>query len=168
MGRRVYTRSRLASAALASVAVTVLLGCMGISIGGRYELPRETAADCGDVLTQEGSVSLRSGGEQEVYYPVPYAFPPNLEFPTAPSWVQVVEQKADHFRVKCDAGCSQMWVSWKARGVKYSAPPAPPPLQAPAAVGVPQAAPEPAIITPPDTNTPSAAPRFLAWRPRRA
>src|SRR5262245_54727358 len=91
--------------ATALVALTaVFLGCMSLSIGDGERLvvekrPAKPDEDEG-VLQQRGSVpSLRPGVEQKVYYPVPYASPPNLQIGYDEHFV-VVDQQADHFVIR--------------------------------------------------------------------
>lgn len=89
-------------------------GCLSISLGGwrQHEDP--------NVLKQTGSVSIPRGEIREVYYPVPYPSPPNLEIDDSFHHYTILEQKADHFRIRNDNGS---WhVTWTARGVRV--PPA--------------------------------------------
>ena len=50
----------------------------------------------------EGVVEVRIGGEPEVFYPTPFASPPNLTFPDglAEMQCQVTEQKAGSFKLQ--------------------------------------------------------------------
>jgi hypothetical protein len=100
------------------------LGCMNLTIGGRTE----TLAPEDTVGLQRGRSSLPAGGESVVYYPCPYATPPNLELEdhSPRDSLQIIEQKSDCFRVK-NLGPSPIDVSWKARGVRTITPAAPPP-----------------------------------------
>jgi hypothetical protein len=108
--------------------VALFLGCMSLSIGERKILQSSCFAD-GDLLCQTGKVTVRPSSEKVVFYPIPYASPPNLEL-EGDSNVIVVEQKDDHFRVKsADHGPWTETVTWSARGVRRlppSGPPAPP------------------------------------------
>jgi hypothetical protein len=125
--------------------LALFLGCMSLSIGG---------GNCdADVLDQSGKVCLKRGEVQDVYYPIPYASPPNLEL----DWMdadacEILDQKADHFRIVINKGSCPFGVTWKARGVKApvivpaAASPCPPVSEAPppAALG-----PEPAPVAQP-------------------
>ena len=94
------------------VFVAICLGCM--SIGGRTEIVnRDDRAS-----SQTGKANVPGGQQLDVYYPVPYATPPNLEI--ADEFV-IVEQKADHFRVKNTSTFSRT-VNWTARGVPIVIP----------------------------------------------
>jgi hypothetical protein len=93
------------------------------------------------VLTQEGTVSLRPGSEQTVYYPLPYASPPNLELQDNYDSYEVVEQKETCFRIRSGSSPWNRPATWKARGVRALAPvpsvptppfePTPPPMLLP-------------------------------------
>ncbi|MFO0843671.1 MAG: hypothetical protein U0797_14950 [Gemmataceae bacterium] len=104
---------------LAALAV-IFLGCMSLSFGGR-NYTTQLVED--EVLCQEGTVSFRSCDERAVYYPIPYASPPNLDVKTAFGDVVLLDQKPDHFRVAWKGsgptfGADQ--VKWKAKGVRRS------------------------------------------------
>jgi hypothetical protein len=75
-----------------------------------------------DGLTRyHGTVGLAPGQEIDVYYPAPFASPPNLETsPVDPFFGSVVvEQKADHFRIKSQSPFVRE-VTWQACGVVAS------------------------------------------------
>jgi hypothetical protein len=125
--------------------LALFLGCMSLSIGDRN--------NDADVLDQSGKVCLKRGEVQDVYYPIPYASPPNLEV----DWMdadacEILEQRADHFRIVMKAGTSPFGVKWKARGVKApvvvpaAASPCPPPTEAPPPAALPA---EPAPVAKP-------------------
>src|SRR5262245_7547605 len=92
------------------------LACMSIQIGGRSET---TTLEEGTGL-QSGTVKIPAGGDMDVYYPIPYAGPPNLTTETTWNDCTVVEQKADHFRVHNPSSFSRE-VTWRARGMKINA-----------------------------------------------
>lgn len=133
---------------LSFVALAVVfLGCMSLSIGERTV----TTSLEGDVLTQQGCVAtLASKEEREVYYPIPYATPPNLELTTESACdrhdVQILEQKEDRFRIKAKSALLSS-VTWKARGVRRPAPPAGP--APPEVVPPPELPPQPVAVEPP-------------------
>src|SRR5262249_47420997 len=103
--------------------VVICLGCMNFQFGGRNETVHSTASDKPGQV-QSGSASVAGHQEIDVYYPVPLVSPPNLVISES-AWVQVVDQKPDHFRVKNNTPMS--WdFKWMARGV-----PVPPPVSSP-------------------------------------
>ena len=54
-----------------------------------------------DKTWQGGTARVPAGGELEVYYPVPFAAPPNLQIDgDDPDGCVVVEQRPDHFRLR--------------------------------------------------------------------
>ena len=144
-------RSLLAAASLGFVGI--VLGCMSLSIGGRTEVVQNEDA----CYVQNGEVTIPSHQEQDVYYPVPFAFPPHLTISTTFNDCKIVAQCADHFRVKNDEACSRD-VTWKARGIRMGTPqalppvPGPPPLPVPAPGPgpVPERAPAPGQVPPPE------------------
>jgi hypothetical protein len=95
-----------------------------------YSVPHTAVAETG-ILEQGGEIDCHGGmTEREIYYPRPYASPPELTF-----WrgvpAKCLEQRADGFRVTID-GCHGQ-VKWQARGV-------------PAQPGVPVSAARPVTI----------------------
>jgi hypothetical protein len=126
---------------------------MGVAIGSRVaDEPKPcAAAEDSGVLTQEGTIAIRPGGERVVYYPIPYASPPNLELESERDYCHVVEQKEACFRVRFHDGftTSQRSLAWKARGVRCPPPPAAPPTDA--------AAP-PTLLPPTPVPVPTASP----------
>jgi hypothetical protein len=125
----------------AIVFLLLILGCMSLSIGG--SLPDHSDSADG-VLMQKGDVHLQHGETQVVYYPIPYASPPNLTLdedgPFGPEYA-ILEQAPDHFRVGPRQGMGGRLsafgdtVRWKAQGVRAPAPVAatPPPVPPPPA-----------------------------------
>jgi hypothetical protein len=111
---------RLAGIASALAWLAIILGCMSLSIGDRTVLPDDRLS-----YAQEGSVRVEIGQELDVYYPVPYASPPNLEI-KGPGSYTIVDQQADHFRVRAKVeGNTIGWegFDWTARGVRVVLPP---------------------------------------------
>jgi hypothetical protein len=111
---------RTAGVASAFAWLAIILGCMSLSIGERTTLPDDRLA-----YTQEGSAHIEIGQELDVYYPVPYASPPNLELKGLGSYT-IVDQQADHFRVRAKVeGNTIGWegFDWTARGVRVVLPP---------------------------------------------
>src|SRR5262249_22617919 len=96
------------------------LGCMSFSIGCPW--PAATSSD--GCLTQSGSVTIPPGAEQDVYFPIPYASPPNLALGDWPEGCVLIEQKADHFRIRNmhRGGLGAAEVDWTAKGVRGPAP----------------------------------------------
>jgi hypothetical protein len=104
-------RLRVASCMVAFIACALLsMGCLSLNFGARS--PKE---DDPSVLSQTGSVPVAKGQEVTVYYPKPYGSPPNLQTDDSVHGYQIVEQKADCFRVRND---NSAWdLKWTARGV---------------------------------------------------
>jgi hypothetical protein len=72
-------------------------------------------------LTQQGSVTVPANSQQEVYYPVPYASPPNVQLSgpgVSQGSIQLKEQKADHFTAQCTSAHFTFEVHWRAEGVR--------------------------------------------------
>jgi hypothetical protein len=141
-------RFRIAATLAAVAFVLIVLGCMSFSIGGKTVVRPPD----GNPFEQSGAIELRPGAEQDVYYAIPYASTPNLEIDSTFDDVDLVEQHADHFRVRNTSnGLLSRTVEWKARGVK-GLPLAPitvvPPQPAPAASSNPPPPPAPAPYTP--------------------
>jgi hypothetical protein len=137
---------RVAGGTSAAVTALIFLGCMSISLGGGSTTCESHNAE--DVLAQEGETTVPAHGQRVVYYPVPYASPPNLELKSCwSSWHEcaLVEQRPDLFRVH-NPGAFSCTVSWTARGVR-GAPPAVtvPPSGEPSAPALP---PEPTPVPP--------------------
>jgi hypothetical protein len=88
----------------------------------------------GDLFIQKGQVHLKPWCEQDVFYAVPYAGPPNLELGNDCDDFEIIEQKADHFRIR-NRGFFRTAAEWTARGVRLGpcpslAPETPPPAPA--------------------------------------
>jgi hypothetical protein len=77
------------------VCPLISLGCLSLNFGGWSH-----KADDPSVLAQTGSVPIPKGQEVTVYYPKPYASPPNLELDDTFHSYKIIEQKADCFRVR--------------------------------------------------------------------
>jgi len=126
----------------------IVLGCMSLSIGERHEV---VASEDG-ISSQSGEVKVPGGQELDVYYPVPFASPPNLTVTSTWDDAVMVDQQADHFRVKNPGAFSER-MRWEARGLKARPP----------AVVVPVPATSPATPSSPPTAPPmpieSAPPR---------
>jgi hypothetical protein len=95
-------------ATLISVGVNLLMAKLG---GGQ-----------GDRLVQEGKVIVGVQGEQQVFYPIPYAAPPNLQLGAGPAdmhSVKITEQKPDHFKVMPVGGINApREYRWRAEGIR--------------------------------------------------
>ena len=113
--------SRKVGVLAAGLVVLIFLGCMSLSFGERAP---EAAPDCSP-LVQKGEVTVPVGAEQDVYYPIPYASPPNLTIHEPFLDCVIVDQKPDHFRIRNErkgillGGCPA--VEWTARGLRASA-----------------------------------------------
>lgn len=100
---------RLATLAAGLLLCVVVLGCMSISFGGK----NVCCNDPQEPFEQKGELCLEAQGEIDVYYPIPYASPPNLTVDGPLHSAVVFDQKPDHFRV---AGNGKL--TWVARGVR--------------------------------------------------
>ncbi len=119
-----------------TTAVTALLsalGCMSFTFGGRTEVvspPPVPGPVAGTAEWQQmGNVRVPVGEEMTVYYPIPYASPPNLVITGRGGACRVIEQKADCFCIKNNSDLP-FELGWTARGVK--APPPVPVVDTPA------------------------------------
>lgn len=107
----------------AILSFTLALGCMSFSFGERTEVIRSPEPSAvADAAEQRGKVAVPGGEEITVYYPVPYASPPNLVIRDPGGVCRVVEQKADCFRIVNSASLTMgpYDVVWTARGVHAS------------------------------------------------
>jgi len=134
--------SRTAGVLAGVLLIVIILGCMSIQIGGK-SFHNGLTQD--GLFLQEGETTVAAGAEQDVYYSVPFASPPNLELCGLLNDCVLVEQHADHFRVR-NPGHFSRDVDWKAKGVKA----APPSCMAPPLAPVPakETLPPPTPATP--------------------
>ncbi len=110
-------------ACLAAVLLGLtILGCMNFApFPSQVEI--KTTADTPGMLAQDGKIPERPGKEQIVYYPVPYASPPNLTLTDNAKDCDIVEQKENYFRIRFLASAKpQQEVTWTARGVRVPLP----------------------------------------------
>ena len=110
-------RLRILLAGFVVLLLAIVLGCMSLSFGERHYDGRDDG-----LLCQEDEFELRDGASRTVYYPIPYASPPNLVVASTFGHVEIEEQAADHFRVSCTDAVGQ--VTWKAKGLRVTPPPA--------------------------------------------
>ncbi len=89
------------------------LGCMSFSFGEHTEV----VAPDGNLTKQTGTIHVPPGQEVMVYYPGPYASPPNLVVDDTFHQCSVIEQRPDGFRVKNSSPFAQD-VTWSARGMR--------------------------------------------------
>ena len=113
---------RHAGVVAAVVLLLILLGCMSISIG-KFTGPPAGCTEADGVFCQEGEVSVGPGELRQIFYPVGYVQPPNLEVSDTFHNCVLLHQQENSFTVRNDAGHS-VTASWKARGMR--AVPAPP------------------------------------------
>jgi hypothetical protein len=132
--------SRQVGALAGTILILIFLGCMSLSFGG-LSIGCKTEPD--GTICQEGKTSVHKGEELDVYYPVPYASPPNLVLCGSSDDCEIIEQKADHFRIRCK-GPFDRTPQWQARGLRC-----PPPGATPTVVVTP---PAPPAAPPPPTN----------------
>jgi hypothetical protein len=97
--------------------------CIGSLSLALFSLVRPSEPDQA-MLLQQGEMRLGAGAELVVYYPIPYPRIPNLEVRTASDCV-IVEQQADHFRVRNLDPNTPATAQWKARGLQWTRPVAP-------------------------------------------
>ena len=95
----------------------IILGCMTFSFGPESSSPSD------DLLEQEGEFNL-SELSQTVYYPIPFASPPNLTLGDNIHHAEIEEQAADHFKVRFHIVAIGT-TTWKAKGI-HGARPSPP------------------------------------------
>jgi hypothetical protein len=141
MMRPVQTWERVTATVGIMVFLGFAIGCMSLQLGGRNEV---LTTDAG-VTSQSGRVSIAAGDMIEVHYPVPFAYPPNLQLEEEWRRCKLIEQRPDSFRVK-NLGNSACEVAWRARGVKI-APPATLPVAPPEATTVAPTLGPPTIAT---------------------
>src|SRR4051794_30240485 len=112
--RGVWPLPRLAASALvAALTAPAFVGCLSFPPDGSSV---SQSARARSILTQEGEVVLPARSEQDVYYPVPYGSPPNLELDADLFHrCEVVEQRADRFRVR-NPTLLPHTINWTARG----------------------------------------------------
>ncbi|CAN5570456.1 hypothetical protein BH10PLA2_BH10PLA2_39330 [soil metagenome] len=99
-------------------------GCICLSFGGwgGHETGEHCDGDHPDTngaVTQKGTLTSGNGEPVTVYYPVPFASPPNLEIRDQFNKCRIIEQRADSFKVVQD-GPIPPSVHWTARGVTTS------------------------------------------------
>jgi hypothetical protein len=97
------------------------VSCMNLNFGGKTEVVAPSDSHSAEGL-QRGKVFVPIGQEVNLYYPVPYVSPPNLEFEDADAnrRLHIVDQKPDHVRVK-NLSNAPVEVPWKARGITVTA-----------------------------------------------
>jgi hypothetical protein len=107
------------------VAVILALG-VGVGVGfvlGRAMQPAGSSAEA-EPLVQSGDLtppvapdSYGWSGPVEVFYPIPYASPPELTFPLPPQSFQVKAQRADGFKVEILRCGTEHAPTWRAKGL---------------------------------------------------
>src|SRR5262249_42278423 len=131
--------SRAAGILATTVIVLIVLGCMSISIGGSGDQASCTEEGC---LVQKGEVTVQSGCEIKVYYPITYVHVPNLEVSSTFDEMEVVSQHEDYFRIRNSSSFSRT-AHWKARGERANPCGSPPPLAGPHIAPTPTGTAEP-------------------------
>lgn len=96
-----------------TLLLVIVMGCMGFSV--RHQ--RESINIADGVNTEKGHVTVPARQELDVYYPVPFVSPPNLTINSAFDACALVDQQADHFRVRNTFSFPRE-VTWQARGVR--------------------------------------------------
>ena len=113
---------RIACRNVATLLVIVLTsGCSREQPGDELEkLRAENAAlqkrlaALPEKFAQEGTLTVLVGETYEVFYPIPYESPPNLNLER--SLVKSLEQKADHFKFVFNGGTNGYELRWRAEG----------------------------------------------------
>lgn len=112
--------SRRVGAIAATVVVGIFAGCMSFSIGGKTSHHVTSEAACEDgVYLQQGVARVKGGHDVDVFYPVTYQRPPNLELGDDADHCEIVEQREDHFKLH-NSSAFKAEVQWKARGTRVS------------------------------------------------
>jgi hypothetical protein len=124
------------AAGAALVALVCSMGCLSLQFGGKSNCTEDAS-----MVPQTSSITIPKGQELTVYYPKAFASPPNLELDNSSPTCKIVEQKADHFRVRND-GATPLTVTWSARGMPGQ----------PAGVGA-----QPTVVAVPGTPTTTVA-----------
>jgi hypothetical protein len=115
LGRKGCARARLFAGLGIAIFIGFSLGCMNLSFGGRTEVVTKESDSIADGV-QRGKAYADYGQEVVIYYPIPYASPPNLEIENdGKRYLHIVEQKPDCFKVKNNHVGVE--IAWKARGV---------------------------------------------------
>jgi hypothetical protein len=121
--RRRFSLPMCAKLAALLLLPTLTSGCLFLAFGGAKQRDSEDPS----LFTQTGKAMVQAGEEFDVYYPVPFASPPNLEIKNNGLHAHVVvDQKADHFRVRNNGRAAEAFgrppIDWTARGVRVPAP----------------------------------------------
>lgn len=137
---RLGERARLLAAVVCGLVAGI--SCMSIGIGNKTVDP-----SAGGTLKQQGEFNLLDSpqGTVDVYYPRPYASPPNLRLSgndlvhTVADCIEIVEQKPDHFTLRRKGSGPLLFpadkhFTWHAEGLPAGMLPYPPPPDAPPVV----------------------------------
>jgi hypothetical protein len=109
-------KTQVVTVLLSSLVGAVVCGGLLIAVHILVGLP----SFAGDgSFTQRGELNATPEGV-DVYYPIPYKTQPNLKvgFGGADSGCEIVEQRANGFRVKSRYNHTVQNVRWEARGIK--------------------------------------------------
>jgi hypothetical protein len=128
--------SRPMALGAAVLSTAIILGCMNFSfsVGGSEHKNGDE-----EVLCQEGETTLQPGQSLEVFYPIAYEHPPNLELSSTFNEYDIIDQRMDCFRVRNRDQLHTTSITWKARGTKCL--PKPVPVEGPAITPAPAAEP---------------------------
>ncbi len=111
----IHGRGRVVVGLGLAAFVAFSIGCMNLTFGGRHEIASPKEAEVAAEGLQRGKSYAPYAQEVTVYYPVPYASPPNLEFEDdAKRQFIVMEQRPDCFKIKNTQVGAEF--TWKARG----------------------------------------------------
>ena len=128
--RRLKVARRSLAVLAFMITLIIFLGCMSFNIGTTVVEPA-----AGEVLVQTGKLQPTGETEQDVFYPIPYASPPNLTIDdTFASDVVIVDQQPDHFRVRFVKNkplVRVFGVEWTAKGLRAAATKPPESMTAP-------------------------------------
>jgi hypothetical protein len=118
----------------------------------------------GPTTTESGEFVILTPSPQtfDVYYPIPFASPPNLQLAGDTNDFELVEQQADHFTVRRRTAAPPT-VHWRAEGKPHYGPPPPPPAVLRPVVIEP--APPPETKLPPPRRVPELPPEPIPVKP---
>ncbi len=106
--------NRTTGAIAATLSILIILGCMSFSIERGERVKVVEISSGAEVFEQKGSVMLEPSVPVVVYYPVPYATPPNLTLQH--SSFEIIQQYPDRFVVKNNNDKSY-YVDWNSKGL---------------------------------------------------
>jgi hypothetical protein len=107
------------------IAWCLVLGWAVCTAGGCAFFRGAHVIESGDLSQQEGESPITSRHRTEVFYPIPYASPPNLIVKCPDRVVVLRQQRADGFIFEVDKFVPGESVTWQAKGCLHKGRPAP-------------------------------------------